>query len=146
MKINLIKKNFVIIIIILLLGLNFTSNISAIEKNEIINNNLDYKLIIISPSYFEKKIEPLVDHKIDIGISTKLVSLNEIYDSEFTVEGRDDAEKIKYFIEYAIENWNTEYILLIGGKIWIYTTQIFMIVREIFLVGIVIMMVFMLNG
>ena len=118
MKISFVKKNVAIIIAILFIGLNITSNISAIDKNEIINNNLDYKLIIISPSYFVKKIEPLVDHKINNDISTKLVSLNEIYDSEFTSDGRDDAEKIKYFIKYAIENWSTEYVLLIGGKIW----------------------------
>jgi hypothetical protein len=31
-------------------------------------------------------------------------------------KGRDKAEKIKYFIKKAIENWNTEYVLLIGGK------------------------------
>jgi hypothetical protein len=31
-------------------------------------------------------------------------------------QGRDDAEKIKYFIKDAIENWGVSYVLLVGGK------------------------------
>jgi hypothetical protein len=31
--------------------------------------------------------------------------------------GRDKAEKIKYYIKEAIENWGTKYVLLIGGKV-----------------------------
>ena len=34
----------------------------------------------------------------------------------FPVEGRDDAEQIKYFIKDAIENWNTSYVMFVGGK------------------------------
>ena len=30
--------------------------------------------------------------------------------------GRDDAEQIKYFIKNAIEHWNTQYVMLVGGK------------------------------
>jgi hypothetical protein len=52
-----------------------------------------------------------------MGISTILISLDKIYDSDISVNGRDEAEKIKYYIKYAIEEWNTKYLLLVGGKI-----------------------------
>jgi hypothetical protein len=32
------------------------------------------------------------------------------------VQGRDNPEKIKYFIKSAIENWNTKNVLLVGGS------------------------------
>ncbi|KAA0001814.1 MAG: hypothetical protein FE048_04840, partial [Thermoplasmata archaeon] len=51
------------------------------------------------------------------GIKTKLVTLNEIYGSVyFPSQGRDDAEKIKYFIKDAIETWGIKYVLLVGGR------------------------------
>ncbi|KAA0003224.1 MAG: peptidase C25, partial [Thermoplasmata archaeon] len=35
--------------------------------------------------------------------------------SYFTPQGRDDAEKIKYFIKNAIEQWGIKYVMLVGG-------------------------------
>ncbi|OYT61774.1 hypothetical protein B6U81_02300 [Thermoplasmatales archaeon ex4484_30] len=50
-------------------------------------------------------------------IKTKLVTLNEIYNGAyFTSKGRDDAEKVKYFIKDAIEEWGIKYVLLVGGR------------------------------
>ncbi|MEA3458427.1 MAG: C25 family cysteine peptidase, partial [Candidatus Thermoplasmatota archaeon] len=50
------------------------------------------------------------------GISTKLVTLSEIYDSfYFSVQGRDNPEKIKYFIKDAKENWGVTYVMLVGN-------------------------------
>ncbi|UCF49753.1 MAG: hypothetical protein JSU91_08390, partial [Thermoplasmatales archaeon] len=58
----------------------------------------------------------LVTHKNSRGISTKLVTLPEIYaGTHFPVEGRDDQEKIKYFIKNAIENWATSSVMLVGS-------------------------------
>ena len=74
-----------------------------------------YDLIIITPKEFTQQLEPLVYHKNSHGVSTRLVTLNEIYDEMFW-QGRDNAEKIKYFIKKAVEEWETHYILLIGGK------------------------------
>jgi hypothetical protein len=68
-------------------------------------------LVIITPAEFSEQLQPLVDHKNSVGVSTSLVTLEEIYGSYF---GRDQAEQIKYFIRYAIENWNTTYVLLVG--------------------------------
>ncbi|RLF64116.1 MAG: hypothetical protein DRN33_02795 [Thermoplasmata archaeon] len=32
------------------------------------------------------------------------------------MQGRDDAEKIKYFIKNAVEQWGIKYVLLVGGR------------------------------
>ena len=75
-----------------------------------------YDMVVITPSEFSGQLQPLVDYKNDSGVATKLVSLDEIYDgSYFPVNGRDDQEKIKYFIKDAIEQWNITYVLLAGG-------------------------------
>jgi hypothetical protein len=74
--------------------------------------NTAYKLVIIAPSKFSSDLQPLIDHKISKGITTILKTTEDIYD-EFT--GYDKPEKIKYFIKSALENWNTSYILLVGG-------------------------------
>jgi len=76
-----------------------------------------YDLLILAPSVFSGDLQPLVDHKEGKGIKTKVVSLDEIYDSTyFPVQGRDDAEKVKYFIKSAIEEWGITYVLLVGGR------------------------------
>jgi len=76
-----------------------------------------YDLVIISPSEFSDALQPLVSHKESHGIKTKLVTLNEIYGGTyFASQGRDDAEKVKYFIKDAIEQWGIKYVLLVGGR------------------------------
>jgi hypothetical protein len=77
----------------------------------------EYKFIILAPSEFGDELAPLVTHKINRGISTIFVSLNDIYNGVyFPTEGRDEQEEIKYFIKDAIENWGTSYVLLVGGS------------------------------
>ena len=81
------------------------------------NFNDVYDLIILSPNEFINGLNSLVTHKNSMEISTKLISLNDIYNSVyFPSQGRDDQEKIKYFIKNAIEEWNTTFVLLVGGK------------------------------
>ena len=78
-----------------------------------------YDLLILTPVDFIDELTPLVEHKISKGISTKLVTLGEIYGGVyFPVKGRDDPEKIKYFIFNAVENWSVMNVLLVGGKEW----------------------------
>jgi len=73
-------------------------------------------MVIITPAEFSPLLQPLVDYKNDSGVVTKLVTLDEIYTGfYFPVSGRDNQEKIKYFIKDAIEAWNTTYVLLAGG-------------------------------
>jgi len=72
-----------------------------------------YDMVIIAPEKFSNNLQPLITHKNNHGIQTILKTTESIY-SEFS--GRDQPEKIKYFIKSAIENWNISYVLLVGGK------------------------------
>ena len=45
-------------------------------------------------------------------MKTNLTTLDYIYSS---FPGRDEPEKIKYFIKYALEEWGIDYVLLIGS-------------------------------
>jgi hypothetical protein len=76
-------------------------------------NTMNYDLIIIAPDKFIPSLQSLVGHKNSHGIKTLIKNVDEIY-KQF--EGRDDAEKIKYYIKYAHEELNTQYVLLFGGR------------------------------
>ena len=83
----------------------------------------DYDLLIICPNKYKYGIKwyeellPLVEHKEKYGIKTKLVTLDQVTNGVyFPVEGRDDAEKLKYFIKDAIEQWGIKYVMLVGGR------------------------------
>ena len=77
----------------------------------------EYAFIVLTPTDLGDELGDLVNHKISRGISTKLVTLDEIYHGTyFKTKGRDDPEKIKYFIKKAIEKWGTSYVLLVGGS------------------------------
>jgi len=105
------KKLIIILVLgIFLLG-GFGTFISTADSSE------DYDLIIITPTNFFEELQPLIDHKESHSVSTIIVTLDEIYNSYyFPAEGRDEAENIKYFIKNSIENWNAEYVMLVGGK------------------------------
>jgi hypothetical protein len=70
-----------------------------------------YQLVIIAPSEFSEQLQPLVTHKNNYNVSTILVTLDDVYSS---YPGRDNPEKIKYFIKHALDDWNTHYVLLVG--------------------------------
>ena len=69
-------------------------------------------MVIIAPKKFSKALKPLVRHKNSIGIRTRIVPVEMIYKS---FEGRDQQEKIKMFIKFALENWHIKFVLLVGG-------------------------------
>jgi hypothetical protein len=93
------------------IGINY-----RLPEESFIQDNV-YDLVIISPSKFSDALQPLVEHKVSHGIKTILVDLEEIYGGNyFSAEGRDDAEKIKYFIKNSIEQWGSEYVLFVGGR------------------------------
>ena len=81
------------------------------EKN-LIPNKGEYDLVIIAPSEFSDELQRLVEHKNSHGVKTFLKTTEEIY-AEYN--GRDEPEKIKYFIKDAIEEWGIKYVLLVGG-------------------------------
>ncbi len=76
-----------------------------------INNNEVYDLVIITPNQYVNNLTLLKNHKDQYGMKTLIKTINNIY-GEFN--GFDNAEKIKYFIKYAVETYNTKYVLLIG--------------------------------
>ena len=78
----------------------------------------EYPFLILTPSSYTSQLDNLVSHKNSRGVSTKLVTLDEIYSGTyFPVQGRDNPEKIKYFIKNSIENWGTSSVLLVGNSI-----------------------------
>ena len=72
-----------------------------------------YDLVIIAPEKFSTDLQPLIEHKNNFGIRTTFKTTESIY-KEYS--GRDQSEKIKYFIKDAIENYGIKYVLLVGGK------------------------------
>jgi len=70
-------------------------------------------LLIISPDAFTKSLQPLVNHKENKGLNTEMVTVESIYEES---EGRDEAEKIKYFIKNSIEELGIKSVLLVGGR------------------------------
>jgi hypothetical protein len=101
-----------------------TINSQLVDNKAIININQaskisrdNYELLIICPDYFEKIVRPLVSHKHKYDIETYLATLDEIYSHPESKIGRDEAEKIKFFIKHALDDWQIKYVLLIGGKV-----------------------------
>jgi len=129
MKENILKKTTVFAIIILFLSLAATPAINAGNIKEttqkilnVINelteqtsdDNSSYKLLIITPIKYVISLKPLVKHKNNVGVPTKLVTLNQVY-KQTGSQGRDKPEQIKYYIKYAIETWGIKYVLLVGN-------------------------------
>jgi hypothetical protein len=84
-------------------------------QTQAIIHNSGYSLIIVTPMDFSTELQPLVAHKEQHAITTKIVTLDDIYNSVyFPAQGRDDAEKIKYFIKDAFDVWSIKYVLLMG--------------------------------
>ncbi len=86
------------------------------EKVSTVSSDESYELIILTPSEFTSELEPLVSHKNNRDLPTKLITLTDIYGGVyFPTQGRDEPEKIKYFIKDAFEQWGIRYVLLVGG-------------------------------
>ena len=127
MKQELYKKLFGLSVAILFFSLTIIATVNAdiVSKKtseNILQISLEtsdtdpiYELLILAPKKFQRELRPLVNHKEKMGVTTKLVTLDEVYNSMFS-QGRDKPEKIKYFIKTAIQEWGTKYVLLVGGK------------------------------
>lgn len=98
---------------ILLIGM---PTLADFITNKTIYLDDNYNFIVLTPAQFTPELQPLISHKNNRGISTILVTLDEIYSGDiFPVKGRDNSEKIKYFIKDSIEQWDTSFVLLVGG-------------------------------
>ncbi len=97
-------------------------DISYDEPVEKQSSRDQYELLIIAPDEYSDELASLVTHKNDRGITTKFAGLTEVYGST----GRDNQEKIKYYIKNAIETWGTSNVLLVGSstKLPVRTTHV----------------------
>ncbi|UCD13806.1 MAG: peptidase C25, partial [Thermoplasmatales archaeon] len=75
-------------------------------------SNSQYDLVIIAPQEFASELNKLVTHKNNKGVQTLLKTTEDIY-SEYS--GIDKPEEIKYFIKDALETYDMDYVLLVGG-------------------------------
>jgi hypothetical protein len=91
----------------------FRSEATPLVNHVLNRDDSIYTFLIVTPNKFVKELYPLVRHKSDVGVSTRLVTLTEVYEQMFW-HGRDDAEKIKYYIKTAVEEWGIKYVLLVG--------------------------------
>jgi len=96
------------------------------EPTEFSTTADEYDMVIIAPKKFHLPLLRLINHKNNnMGVKTKFMDVESIYreaeKGTYDIEGEnkpfDKQEMIKYFIKYAIENWNITYVLLVGGKI-----------------------------
>lgn len=109
------KKLLVLLTTVLMLGIfNPLVTSQNIEITE--DEQPQYDLLIITIKKYTGSLNKLVEHKCEVGFSTQLVTLDEIYNGKyFSVNGTDNPEKIKYFIKDAFEQWGVKYVLLVGG-------------------------------
>ena len=106
------QKKFILTIFICLLFLCNTvvgNNFQKIHPNQ--KNN--YDLLIITQENFVDLLQKLADHKNSYNVKTKIVTINDVYNQMFW-KGRDEPEKIKYFIKKAFDEWNIKYVLFVG--------------------------------
>ena len=105
------------IIPLLLIGVLVLSGLGASGFSRIISktSNFDeYDMVIIAPNEFSSQIQSLINHKNLMGIRTIVNTTDEIYNR---FSGRDNAEQIKYYIKNSIENYNIDFVLLIGDAL-----------------------------
>lgn len=76
--------------------------------------NSEYDLLIITDEKFVDDMQPLVDHKNNLGIRTIMETTQDIYDD---YDGRDQPEDIKLRIYDAVQDLGIKYVLLAGGHI-----------------------------
>jgi len=113
-------KIMTVFVILFFFTMCFTPNIIAnteiVKKEKTVTSfkNGNYDLLIITPDKWVKNLKPLSNHKENVGIKNRIIPLSEIYDTIYW-NGRDDAEKIKYYIKNAYEYWGIRYVLLVGG-------------------------------
>ena len=111
------RKQLIALLLLFIININCFSCIAVkINNASETQNTEEYDLLILTPARFIVPLERLAIHKNIHDVKTKIVTLKEIYQNKyFKVDGRDDPEKIKYFIKNSIEEWNITYVLLVGG-------------------------------
>jgi hypothetical protein len=122
---NIVGTKLLVILVVgfgFIFGPSITAQMSLTQDNIMSKKNVYlaentgpsvYDLLIIAPQKFVNALQPLITHKNNVGIRTRLVTLDEVYHQMFW-PGRDEPEKIKYFIKTAKEEWGINYVMLVG--------------------------------
>ncbi len=79
--------------------------------SSLVDPSESYDYVIVTPQAFVSAFQRLADYKNSIGVATKIVSTEDIY-NDYT--GTDRADKIRNFVKDAYQNWGIKYLLL-GG-------------------------------
>jgi hypothetical protein len=100
------KKKFIILIVATMIAVqSFVVTIADADPGP------DYDLLIITPLEFQDELLPLKQFKDATCRPTEIVTLEHIY-SHYT--GADKAEQVKKCIADYEENYNIQYVLLVG--------------------------------
>jgi len=98
-----------------LLDTSYNKIAQRFQRNEHSMSSDEYQLLIIAPQLFSDALRPLIDHKNKHNIKTKLMTTEEIYNQYAGDDYEDNAERVKYAIRDALEQWGIKYVLLVGG-------------------------------
>ena len=110
------KVSLLFVVLIFFSNLSVTSlGYKQFSNNAIKGTQEKYDLLIITPEVFSEYLLPLANHKNKYDVKTIITTVEEIY-TQIYWKGKDDAEKVKYFIKEAIEQWQLKYVLLVGGR------------------------------
>jgi hypothetical protein len=90
-----------------------SEKLGEIDESVVLSEENKVDLVILCPSEFAKTLEPLVKHKKEMGVKTRLYTLYEI--NIAGEKGYDAPEKVKYFIKAAYDQLGIKYVLLVGG-------------------------------
>jgi hypothetical protein len=85
----------------------------SVEHKDVSPTSSSYDLLIITPEEFAAVLDPLVEHKNATGISTVMITLEDIY-GDPTLSGVDEPEQIKRAIERYEQNHSIKYVMLVG--------------------------------
>lgn len=85
---------------------------TAVTRRQLTNRATgDYALIVPEP--FEAAVQPLATMRQAQGLSVATIPLQSLFD-EFN-GGRRSSHAIKRFVGYALNNWNTRFVVLVGN-------------------------------
>ena len=92
---------------------DFEIKIDYVAPEKSVGENDAYDLVIICPAEWKNAIDALKQHKESHEVKTMVETVENIVSK---YDGRDGAEKIKYFIKDMLETYGIKYVLLVGGK------------------------------
>jgi Ca2+-binding RTX toxin-like protein len=75
-----------------------------------------YEYVIVTSSSLVDEFQPLITHKMSKGLTAAIVTMEDIYNRFDGNENGDQADRLRDFVQSAVADWGTQYLLL-GGDI-----------------------------